>query len=88
MEQVAVPDQKPRVPLNQGLYDSVGNYGSLELKWTEEDDELGPFGDLWRPWGSNLEVTLSPVAIWVGPHIKLFSYLFFDFFFVCKMGPS
>ena len=76
MEQVAVPDQKPRVSLNQGLYDSFGYYGPLELKRTPEDEEIGPFGDLWRPWGSNLEVTLSPVAILVWPQIKTF-FVFF-----------
>ena len=35
-----------------------------------EDGQKGPLGDLWRPWGSNFEVTGFAVAIWVGSQIK------------------
>ena len=75
MEQVEVPKQK----LNQGpirLLWILRALRALELKRTPEDEQIGPFGDLWRPWGSNLEVTVSPVAIWVGPQIKAF-FVFF-----------
>ena len=72
MEQVAAPYQKPMGPLNQGQIRLLGYDRTLELHKTPEDEQEGPFGDLWMPWGSNLEVTGFPVSIWVGPQIKLF----------------
>ena len=54
-------------------YGSFGYHWALELLRTPEDEQIGPLGDLWRPWGSNLKVTGSPIAIWVGPQIRLFS---------------
>ena len=48
---------------------------------------MGPFGDLWRPWGSNLDVTLCPVAIWGGGGRSIFVCIFSDLFFVYKIPP-
>ena len=77
MQQVTAPDQKP-MRLNQGQYGSLGYYGHLELKQTPEDGQIGPFGDLWRQWGSNLEVTVCPCSCLGGaPDQKVFIVRFF-----------
>ena len=71
-------------PLNQEPIRLTWIPWSPELHSTPDDERIGPFGDVWRPWGSNSEVTGSPAAIWVGPQI-IFSTVFASF--VCKTGP-
>ena len=76
MEQVAAQDKKLIGPLNQTPI------RLLWIPWTPGATEdprgraTGAFGDLWRSWGSNLEVTGSPVAIWVRSQVKLFPKIF------------
>ena len=87
MEQVLAPDQKKANVelLNQGPIRLLWILWALGAKIDSRGCEIGPFGDLWRPWGSKLEVTVCPVAILGEGQIIFFVFFIFLLFTAC--GP-